>query len=198
MRDVSPGAEEAAWCEYERAWEDDLDERLYALSRRIQTDTYRPVRSLSCTEPLLAADLIEDCVAQHAVAGLLCKAWGERLVDNEGVKRLQSDRLTRLRIDLARGRVRCIVDIDIDEPLSQRDSPWLLRLLRLRTGDEAAVRLIGRWARSGFSNDSSGGAGSRDLHTERRSQRSCMSWRYANHSTHGLRIGGRISLGGTC
>lgn len=136
-----------------------LEERCRQLVETLKRGAYRapPVRRVNIpkgrgkTRPL-GIPTVEDRLLQRAVARILEAVYEQDFLDcSYGFRpgRNPHGAIKVLRDQCMAGRVTQIFETDIRGFFNNICQKWLMKMLKLRIGDAAILRLVGKWLRAG-------------------------------------------------
>lgn len=145
-----------------RAYEENLDENLHELVKRLKARSYRAPNVRRAYIPKagnpkklrpLGVPTAEDRLLQAAVSRLLTPIYEADFLDcSFGFRpgRTAHQALGEVRVAVITGATQWVVEADIAGFFDHLDHAWLMRMLRLRIGDPWILRLIGKWLKAGI------------------------------------------------
>lgn len=155
-RRAAPGVDGMTVSEYEK----ELGPRVAELVSRLEEKRFRAQlvkrkyidKGGGKLRPL-GLPTLEDKLVQMAARRVLESIWEKDFLDcNNGYRPKRGARNTtqKLQDRLFRGRIRWMVEADIEGFFEHIDHDWLIRMIELRVNDRAFVRLIRKWLKAGF------------------------------------------------
>lgn len=154
-REAAPGIDGETWRQYGEG----LEERLEALSHRLQRGAYRANPVLRAYIPKRAGGqrpigipTLEDKIVQRAVAEVLGVIYElDFLGFSYGFrpKRNAHQAVDALSVGIVTKKVNWVLDADIRGYFDTLDHEWLVKFIGHRIGDRRIVRLVQKWLKAG-------------------------------------------------
>jgi RNA-directed DNA polymerase len=141
------------------AYGENLEENIADLVKRLKQKHYRAVDIRRAWIPKpdggqrpIGILVLEDKVVQRGVAKILSAIYEQDFLEvsygfREGLS--GHDALKALELNIMKGEVNYLLDIDIRRYFDSIDHGWLMKMLRKRIADRTILRLIGKWLRVG-------------------------------------------------
>jgi len=158
-RQAAPGVDGLTWQEYE----EDLEDRLADLHRRVHTGAYRAQPSKRAYIPKphgrkrpLGIAALEDKGVQQAVVTVLNQIYEvDFLGFSYGFRpgRSAHDALDALWVGIMGKKVNWVLDADIQGYFDAISLEWLSKFLEHRIADRRLLRLIQKWLKAGVSEE---------------------------------------------
>jgi RNA-directed DNA polymerase len=158
-RNAAAGVDGETWHHYGQ----NLEENLRDLSERLGRRAYRvtPVRRVYIPkgdgrQRPLGIPALEDKIVQSVTAQMLSVIWEEEFLGfSYGFRPERSPHqgLDALTVGMERGRVRWVLDADIEKYYDSLSHEWLRRFIEHRIGDRRILALIEKWLRAGVLED---------------------------------------------
>ena len=137
----------------------DLNENLQRLSDRLKSNRYKAklvkrkyIPKENGKERPLGIPALEDKIVQSACALLLAAIYEQDFLDMSYGYRPERDAklaVSELTFQLQYGVYGYVVEADIKGFFDNIDHDWLLKMMALRIGDKAFLRLITKWLKAG-------------------------------------------------
>jgi group II intron reverse transcriptase/maturase len=154
-REAAPGIDGETWRQYGEG----LEERLEALSHRLQRGAYRVNPVLRAYIPKrgggqrpIGIPTLEDKIVQRAVAGVMGVIYElDFLGFSYGFrpKRNAHQAVDALSVGIVTKKVNWVLDADIRGYFDTLDHEWLVKFIEHRIGDRRIVRLVQKWLKAG-------------------------------------------------
>ena len=158
-RKAAPGVDGLTWKQYEQ----NLEERLIDLHRRVHRGAYRayPSRRVYLEKPdgrkrPLGIAVLEDKIVQGAVVRILNAIYEEDFLGFSYGFRPDSgahDALDALSVALQFEKVGWVLDADIQSFFDTMSHEWTMQFIQHRVADPRVLRLIGKWLKAGVSEE---------------------------------------------
>ena len=159
-RNSAAGADGVSWYDFGK----DLEKNVFDLKREVTKGTYKPIPARRILIPKsdgsdrpISIQSVRDKILQQALVILLNNIYEEDFLGfSYGFRpnRSQHDALDALHVGLMKRKVNWVLDLDIRKFFDTVDHDWLLRFIEHRIKDKRIIRLIRKWLKIGYFDES--------------------------------------------